>query len=228
MASTQTYEGQPSLESIWAILRETVEINERTARRQEDMARQLEEHKKQQEEERKEFDHRMEEERKEFDHRMEESERKIDRHWEKYNKRFGEFSNRFGEIVEYMVAPNLLEKFRELGFVFTESSNTRKFKSPEGKYLFEVDVMLENGDKALLTETKTKPTTEDVNDHIARLEKMRQYASARGDKRAFMGAVAGVVMNAQVREYILGKGLFAVEPSGETFTITAPGSPREW
>jgi hypothetical protein len=58
---------------------------------------------------------------------------------------------------------------------------------------------------------------------------MRQYADLHGDKRKYLGAVAGVVMSKNVRQYILTQGMFAVEPSGETFNITAPeGQPREW
>ncbi|MDR2490132.1 MAG: hypothetical protein LBD20_01870 [Spirochaetaceae bacterium] len=81
----------------------------------------------------------------------------------------------------------------------------------------------------MLGETKTKPTTGDVKEPIKRLEKIRQYADLHVDKRKYLGAVAGVVMTKNVRQYILQQGLFAVEPSGETFNITAPeGKPREW
>jgi len=143
-------------------------------------------------------------------------------------KQIGKFSNRFGEIVEYMVAPNLQEKFRGFGLNFNETMSTRVF-SDDKKFLFEVDVFLQNGDKAMLVETKTKLTTEDVKDHIERLEKMRKYADLHGDKRAFLGAVAGVVMTPNVKEYALGQGFYVIEPSGETFNITPPGDkPKEW
>jgi hypothetical protein len=88
---------------------------------------------------------------------------------------------------------------------------------------------MENGDKALLVEIKTTLTTEDVKDHIKRLEKMRTYADLHGDKRGFLGAVAGVVMTDRVKEYALGQGFYVIEPSGETFNITPPnGNPKEW
>jgi hypothetical protein len=89
--------------------------------------------------------------------------------------------------------------------------------------------MLENGDKALLVEVKTNLTTEDVQDHIERLEKMRKYADLHGDKRTFLGAVAGVVITDNVKAYSLKQGFFVIEPSGETFNITPPnGKPKEW
>ena len=39
-------------------------------------------------------------------------------------KRFGDFTNRFGEVIEYMIAPNLQDKLYEMGLDFqTVSSN---------------------------------------------------------------------------------------------------------
>jgi hypothetical protein len=89
--------------------------------------------------------------------------------------------------------------------------------------------MLENGDKAMLVEVKTQLTVERINKHIERLEKMRKYADLHGDKRAFLGAVAGVVVTDEAREYALSQGFYLIEPSGENFNITPPnGKPKEW
>jgi hypothetical protein len=173
---------------------------------------------------------------KEIDRQLEETKRLIEenareaaRERKEYNKRFGDFSNRFGEIVEYMVAPNLRKKFRKIGLIFPRANTNFEVEDPDNDIYLEADVILENGDNVMLVETKTKPTTRDVKEHIKRLEKMRQYADLHGDKRKYLGAVAGVVMTKNVKNYILQQGLFAVEPSGETFNITAPeGKPREW
>jgi hypothetical protein len=128
-----------------------------------------------------------------------------------------------------MIAPNLMKKFREHGFKFHDAMTDRVFSDDDGNALFEVDVFLQNGDKAMLVEVKTKFTTEDVRNHIARLKKMRTYADLHGDKRAFLGAVAGVVMTSYVKKHALGQGLYVIEPSGETVTITPPiGIPKEW
>jgi hypothetical protein len=155
--------------------------------------------------------------------------KETDRQIKEYNRRFGDFTRRFGEVVEYMVAPNLRARFKDLGLVFPETTNDWYVEDDEHGIALEVDVMLENGDKALLVETKTKPTTEDVREHVKRLEKMRRYADLRGDKRKFLGAVAGAVMTKNVKQHILKQGFFAVEPSGETFAISPPqGRPREW
>jgi hypothetical protein len=89
--------------------------------------------------------------------------------------------------------------------------------------------MLENGDKAMLVEIKNKLTIERIDKHIDRLEKMRKYADLYGDKRTFLGAVAGVVVTDEARDYALNQGFYLIEPSGESFNITPPqAGPKEW
>jgi hypothetical protein len=81
----------------------------------------------------------------------------------------------------------------------------------------------------MLVEVKTKLTLERINKHIERLEKMRLYANLHGDKRAFLGAVAGVVVTDELKDYALDQGFFVIEPVGENFFITPPnGKPKEW
>ena len=173
------------------------------------------------------------EQQKETDRILKENAERSDRQWEKsrreWDKRFGDFSNRFGEIAEYMVAPNLQEKLMEMGINFPNVTSHSRVRDKENNIFFEVDIKLENGDKAMLVEVKTKPSTEDVKDHVARIEKMRKYADLHGDKRTFLGAVAGVVMADNVKEYVLKQGFYLIEPSGETFNITPPNDkPKEW
>jgi hypothetical protein len=151
------------------------------------------------------------------------------RQMQRTDSELGKLSKRMGEVVEFMVAPNLCEKFKEFGFNFSQSNQNTIVSDKANKIFFEIDVKLENYSKAMLVEVKTTPTTEDVKDHVKRLEKMRKYADLHGDKRAFLGAVAGVVIKDNVRKYVLKQGFFVIEPSGEGFNITPPnGQPKEW
>ena len=89
--------------------------------------------------------------------------------------------------------------------------------------------MLENGEKAMLIEVKTKLTLDRINYHLTRLEKMRKYADLHGDKRTFLGAVADIVVTDEIRDYALSQGFYFIEYAGENFYITAPnGKPKEW
>jgi len=162
---------------------------------------------------------------KETDRQMKETDKKL----KQIGKRFGDFTNSFGEIVEYMVAPNLQDRFYELGLDFQEVANDIKILDKKNNIFFQVDVYLQNCDTAMLVEVKADLTISDINKHIKRIEKMREYADLRGDKRTFLGAVAGVVIKPKVREYALSRGFYLAEPSGETFNITPPhNQPKEW
>jgi len=155
--------------------------------------------------------------------------KETDRQIKEINQRFGDYSNRLGEIAEYMIAPNLREKFNELGYDFQKTSKNIEVSDRPNRIFFEIDFFLENYNKAMLVEVKTKLTTEYIKDHIERLEKMRKYADLHNDKRVFLGAVAGVVIPENIKENALKQGFFVLEPSGDTFNITSPyGKPKEW
>jgi hypothetical protein len=147
------------------------------------------------------------------------------------DKRMGFLSNRFGEVVEYMIVPNLVAKFNELGYTFTKAYRDTEIKDREHDLFAEVDVFMENGDSVMVVEIKTKPTIRDITGHIKRMEKLRAYADLHKDTRKYYGAIAGVVMSDSVKTYTLNKGFYAIEPSGETFTITEPTgahTPKAW
>jgi hypothetical protein len=147
-------------------------------------------------------------------------------------KQVGKITNCFGEMVEHMVAPNLLARFKELDFTFTKAGLNTKIADKTHNIFTEFDAFLENGDKVMIVETKTKPDKEDIQNHIERLKKLRIYADLHADKRKYMGAIAGVVFGNDEKDYALSNGFYVLEPSGKTFAITTPASkghtPQEW
>ena len=146
-----------------------------------------------------------------------------------YDRRIGHLDNLFGEIAEYMIAPKLREKFMEFGLDFPRANRNVVINDIKNNIGLEIDIILENGDKAMLVEAKAKITAERINKHLERLEKMRLYADLHDDKRTFIGSIGGVVVNEEVRHYALDQGFFIIEPTGDSFYITAPkGKPKEW
>ena len=161
---------------------------------------------------------------KETDRQMKENDRK-------FEKRFGKFGDRVGEMIEYMVMPNLIKKFRILGFEFTKVYPEASIEDKKNDIFTEIDLTLENGDKVMVVEVKNKPTTRDISDHVKRMRKVRSHADLHGDKRVFLGAVAGMIMKENERKFALKNGFYVIAPSGETFDIVVPEgiySPREW
>ena len=206
MGAVQTA-NPPSFESVWASLQEERELMKELRESQKETERIV----------------------KEVFQEVGEKQKETARQMLRTDNELGKLSKRMGEVVEFMVAPNLCEKFREFGFNFSQSNQNTIVSDKANKISFEIDVKLENYSKAMLVEVKTKPTTEDVKDHLKRLEKMRKYADLHGDKRAFLGAVAGAIIPDNVKKYVLKQGFFVIEPSGEGFNITSPkGKPKEW
>ncbi|MDR2629638.1 MAG: hypothetical protein LBC60_01795 [Spirochaetaceae bacterium] len=208
METTQENGGRETFETVWAALEATrvlVEENLQSIRE-------------------------MRESQKENERQMRESRQATERQMKATDKRIGELGNRFGEMVEYMIIPNLLTQFEELGFTFTKANRT-EIKDKAHDIFAEIDVLLENGDKVMAVEIKSKPDIDDIKGHLERMEKLRRYADLHEDKRAYLGAMAGVVFGESEKTYALKNGFYVIEPSGDTFAITKPEGkyrPREW
>ena len=147
------------------------------------------------------------------------------------DKRIGYLDNRFGELAEHLVAPNIKEKFNKLGFNFTRASLDCEFEDPVTRQpLAEFDIMLENGDVVIAVEVKSKPKQKDVDAYVKKMEGLRHWFKPKGDKRRFQGAIAGAIMNEAIRSYILQHGFYAIEQTGDTVMINVPeqNKIREW
>ena len=98
-----------------------------------------------------------------------------------------------GEIIEHMVVGNnIIRKFQALDYNIEAYSRNQKFGHGLPQDMRgEIGLLLENGNIAILVEVKTTLQTKDVAKHIERLEKYRHRADYKGDKRRFIGAVAG-------------------------------------
>ena len=136
----------PTFESVWAALQETAQIVKEVGRKQEEYAENL----------------------KETERVLKEDSQRLK---EEFDNRLGALTNLFGDVTEAMVAPKICEKFKEIGLFFPKASRDIEFNDTVNDISFEVDIMLENSDKAMLIEVKTKLTDERIDKHILRLEK---------------------------------------------------------
>ena len=173
--------------------------------------------------EKKEQEEHLVREKKERDNRTDQIETKFD-------KLFGYWGNRMGEMAEAVVSPNLMPKFKALGFNFNEISRNKHI-SVEGRCIAEFDAFLENDNEVIIVEIKGKPTIDEIKECIERMDKIRAYGKEKGDKRKYYGAIGGIAYADNVRDFVLKSGFYVIEPSGETFDIVVPEGkykPREW
>jgi hypothetical protein len=206
----------PTFEKVWKMFQETDKKFQETDRKFQETDRKADKRIQEIWEQIKATDRQM----KETDRKMKETDKKV-----------GELTNRFGDMVEYMVVPNLLAKFKELDFTFEVATRDYKIVDEKNQIFVEVDAFLQNGDKVMIVEIKATPTTKDVSDHIKRMEKLRKYADLHKDSRKYLGALAGVVTSDSVKNNALKNGCFVVVPSGDTFNIIKPEGKyhvREW
>jgi hypothetical protein len=146
------------------------------------------------------------------------------------DRKLGKLGGRFGELIEHLVAPNLLDKFNSLGFNFGRAGPNVVFRNPKGIFIAEVDILLENGDTALAVEVKAKLTIPEVREHLERMEKLRRYADEHGDKRQFIGAVAGAIISEGAKPFAIKHGFYVVQQTGDTVKIDVPEGfvPKRW
>jgi hypothetical protein len=211
MADTQPFtidpNDPPTFEKVWALFQETDRKFQETDRKF------------------KETDRKFQETDRRFDLKFQETGNLIkatEKQMKETDKRVGELTNRFGDMVEYMVVPNLLSKFKALNFKFEQSAKDVVIRDEENGLFTEIDVFLQNGDKVMVVEVKATPATKDIDEHIERMELLRKYADLHKDSRKYRGAIAGAVFADSVRNYALKHGFYVIVPSGDTFDIIEP------
>jgi hypothetical protein len=229
-----------TLEDIWALFRETDRRMQETDRRMQETDRQM------QETDRRlgiigaETDRRMQE----TDRQMQETDRRLGiigaeterlmretaQQMKETDRKISKLGSRLGDVIEHIMSPKLQEKFEALGYIFNHMSRNHELKDSNKNRLAEVDVLLENGEYAMAVEVKTHLTTGDVRKHVKRMGILRGVADAHNDKRKYLGAVAGAVIDQEVSAYALKNGFYVITPSGDTVDIEAPEGfkPRVW
>ena len=164
---------------------------------------------------------------KETDRQMKETDRRM----KILQEQMGGLNNSFGEMVEHLVAPNIIEKFNEFDFDFHRYASNVKIKKPGAKdNIAEIDILLENSDTVIAVEVKAKATQKDVKKHIERMQILRRYADLHNDKRQHYGAIAVAIINDSLRSFILKQGFYLIEQTGDTVKINVPKGfiPTEW
>lgn len=252
MSVTANLDQSPATpEEIWKILRETAAIAKQRAeedrqraeeerRRAEEERRRIEEDRQRAEEDRqrvKEDRQRVKEERQ----RVKEERQRIKEdkeYWKEYKQRMAELdkkmgwlNNRFGEVVEHLVAPGIMDKFNEMGLELRRVSENSKLKDAKTRQtITEIDIMLEGPGAVIAVSVKSKANDDDISEHVRQMEKLRLHADEQNDKRPYLGAIASAVTSDSLRARILKAGFYAVEQAGDTMQINVPKDfkPRKW
>ena len=126
------------------------------------------------------------------------------------NKRSGKFDRKFGELWELMVVPHIREKFNELGFHFDSVGRDLEFDKPNtnGRTLAEVDILLENGDFAIVVEVKDSFKKRYLTEHLDRMKKLNTLP--RFANKKLYGAIAAGFIRGESKQQAFEHGFYVV------------------
>ena len=158
---------------------------------------------------------------------LREQSQKTDRQIQQVNQQLGKLGNRLGEFVEWQVRPAAVRLFQERGIDVHELHTEVSVQRSEGG--LEIDLLVVNETTVVLIEVKSKLTKSDVDEHLERLAKFKQFMPRYRDANA-LGAVAAMVVPEEVSRYAYRRGLFVLAQSGENVMIlnNAQFEPRVW
>jgi hypothetical protein len=123
----------------------------------------------------------------------------------------GKLGNRLGEFVEEAVRPSAARLFQQCGIdVHEVQQNIVVNRNGES---LELDLLVVNDKDVVAIECKSHLSTDDVNDHLSRLAKLKQMLPRYQDSR-ILGAVAGMVVPDNVASYAIRKGLYVIGQNG--------------
>jgi myosin heavy subunit len=161
-----------------------------------------------------------------------ESMKDTDRRMKENARQMGFVQNKLGEVVEHIVIPNINEKFKYFGYAFGTPQRNIKFYDKNHSLIAEADILMLGDAGFMIGEVKTTLKKEDVDNHVKRLETIRNNAAwppiDGGHK--LLGFMAGAIADEDVKEYARQNGLFVAVQSGDTIKLDVPDGfvPKAW
>jgi hypothetical protein len=182
----------------------------------------MEDFKKKSEESDAAFQKRMED----INKKGEEADANLKKDWD---KKMGEVYNRLGDIAEYTFVPEaILEKFKDMCYEFDNYYRRQRIFDKDGKVKAEYDIVLCDGDTVVIIEIKIVFRQEQVDKFM---RKLSEAANEKYKGKKIIGAVAGIEIASEVKNYALARGLYVIEQAGEDIkidTLDGKFKPKIW
>ena len=207
-------------DEVWQLLGELIQAQKETERFLKEQSQETE--RRFQESERL-----LREQSQESERRFQETERLMKEQSQRVDEQLGKLGNRLGEFVESQVRPAAVRLFRERGIEVKEISSDVSLQT--GQDGIEIDILVVNTTQAIAIEVKSKLSQDDVEEHLERLAKFKRLLP-RYQPFQILGAVAAMVIPADVARYAYRQGLFVIAQSGEDLKILndAKFKPKIW
>ncbi len=160
---------------------------------------------------------------------LREQSKETDRMIRELRRQIGGLGNRLGDFVEDMVKPAVVRLFQERGLPVHRFYSNLVARGEDGRPLMEVDLLVVNGNHAVVVECKSRPNTADVDALIKKLDGFKRCFPEHGD-RSVHGALVGLGMPDGVAAYADQQGLWVLVQVGDDVVVrNRPGfEPRSW
>jgi hypothetical protein len=213
-----------SLEEMWAIIQEINEWRRETEKLMKENAAEADKWLKENEKLQKENRQLI----KENEELQKENHQLIKENWRKLGD--SDIYSELDEFVDDIIMPNILQKVESLGYGFDRVQKCFQFSDKNIQLIAEADVLLINGDYLMIIKVETMLKTQDIDDHLKRLERIKKCARLPPKNYKFIGCVAATVVDETVRRYAHKKGFYVLEQSGDTVKLDVPDGfvPKTW
>jgi len=160
-------------------------------------------------------------------------EEKVDKMSERVDRvtaNVGGLNRSVGELVETLIATRLWEKFPQ--YNLTRAYQRLPVYDEKFVRRTDIDVLLVNNDMCMIVEVKRElDRKDDVDEHLKRMQLIRQHPPEIIGNKQLLGAMAGGVVDPNVKEYAYKSGFFVLELTGESVHLIPPPEgfePKKW
>jgi hypothetical protein len=144
----------------------------------------------------------------------------------------GGLNQSMGDLIETLFAPHLGEKFDAYNYNLKRVFNRVPIYDDDSRLRSDIDILLSNTTVCMAVEVKRwLEKTSHVDEHIKRMELIRQYPPAEVKGKKLLGAIVGAVVTPEALEYAEQNGFFVLELTGEDVRLLEPSKdfqPKEW
>ncbi len=175
----------------------------------------------------KETDEKFKETDRVLSEKFKETDRVLSENFKKTEQLVGRLSNRWGEFVEGMVSPAIINMFDKRNIAIDRVFN--RVKAHKNGDTMEIDIIGANSDYVTVTEVKSKLLSGDVKDFVKKLGRFKKFFPEYSDKNV-VGAVAGITIDDSVINFAVTHGLFVIAQKGESVAIVNSSDfvPKTW
>jgi hypothetical protein len=163
---------------------------------------------------------------KETDKRMENLQKTVER----VTQNVGGLNRSLGELIEMLIAARLWEKFP--AYNLKRAYQRMPIFDENNRIMTDIDILLSNTGLVMAVEVKRElDRIKDVDEHLKRIELIRKRPPAEVTGKNILGAMAGGIVDADVRRYAYESGFFVLELTGDTVELIPPPDgfvPKKW